>query len=688
MKNIVLLLSFISISLFTYAQNRLKVACVGDSITYGVGVSDSSTKSYPAQLATLLGNEYQVEAFGKSGATLLNKGHRPYTKEAVYQDALNFRPDIVIIHLGVNDTDPRNWPHHGDSFVKDYIDLIQSFKDVNPNVRVLVAEITPITNYHPRFISGTNDWQVKIRSAIKSIAQATGSDLIDFYSPLHSHPSMLPDAIHPNNQGAKAMAQVANSAITGNYGGLRMSMMYGDNMIIQRGKSINIKGIANSGELVKVKIGSQKREATANVRGEWFVSFLPLRVGTEYTLSISTEAKTLEYKNVAVGDVWLCSGQSNMAWTLKQANSGSTEIPTANNPKIRVYNTKNNISTNAISWSIEEIESVNNLNFYTPTDWQTLTPENAGDISAIAYYFGKDLQEETEIPIGLIINAVGGSNTESWIDRATLERELPQILNNWLSNDFIQPWVRSRAAQNIKNSPDKRFVRHPYEPTYLNEVGIKPLEQFPIKGIIWYQGESNAHNIEAHEELFTLLVKSWRENWSNPELPFYFVQLSSLNRPSWPTFRDSQRKLMEQIPHTGMVVSSDRGDSLDVHPRDKKDIGLRLARWALNKDYNKNITPSGPLFKWATTNNSKVYLTFNYSKGLKSSDGEPINGFEVAEIDGLYYPAEAHIAADKVVLRCKHIKNPKFVRYGWQPFTRANLVNEELLPASTFKIEL
>lgn len=159
------------------------------------------------------------------------------------------------------------------------------------------------------------------------------------------------------------------------------------------------------------------------------------------------------------------------------------------------------------------------------------------------------LQDSLNVPVGLICNAVGGSPTEAWIDRSTLEYQFPSILKNWTQNDFIQEWVRGRALTNMQKRTDN-LQRHPYEPCYLYEAGIRTLEQYPIKGVIWYQGESNAHNMDAHKKLFRLLVESWRRNWQSPELPFYFVQLSSLNRPSWPWFRDSQRQLMLQIPHT------------------------------------------------------------------------------------------------------------------------------------------
>ncbi len=673
-----------------FAGSRIRVACVGNSITYGVGVSDSLSESYPSVLGTLLGESYEVRAFAKSGATLLNRGHRPYIKERAYQEALAYRPDVVVIHLGVNDTDPRNWPNYGDEFIADYVSLIDSFKRVNPHVRVLVAEITPITERHPRFASGTYDWQLKIRDAIAVVADATGSQLIDFYTPLHSHPSMFPDAIHPNAQGAALMAEVAASAITGDYGGLQLSQMYSSNMILQRERPISIKGKANAGDRVEVRLGKRKASAITSAKGEWAVELPAMDAGTGYELIVETKERELSFDNVAIGEVWLLSGQSNMEWPLKWSATAAKELERAQDRDIRVYNMLSSVSTSAKAWSPEQVARVNSLDLFAPTQWQVLSQKSAADLSAIAYFVAQELSERLDgVPIGVIVNAVGGSTTESWIDRNTLERELMPILLNWRNNDFIQPWVRQRAGENLAAVEFDKFDRHPYEPSYLFESGIRPLDNYPIRGVMWYQGESNAHNVEAHEKLFELLVNSWRENWNSAQMPFYFVQLSSLSRPSWPAFRDSQRRLSERIEHTAMVVSSDRGDSLDVHPRHKRDIGLRLARVALAKEYGFDVESSGPLFKRAVESDGEVIVEFDHGRGMQSSDSEPISGFELAEFDGLYHPAKARVVGDgRIVVETKMVERPRYIRYSWQPFSRANLVNGDQLPASTFRAEV
>lgn len=687
MKKSFIIYLFLTLSVVLYAQqHRIKVACIGNSITYGYGLPDRATQSYPVQLQKMLGESYQVENFGKSGATLLNKGHRPYMQQDEYHRAIDFAGDIVVIHLGINDTDPRDWPDYRDFFVKDYIALIDSFRVANPEARIMIARLTPIADRHPRFLSGTRDWHGEIQLAIENVARYAGVQLIDFHKPLYPYPFMLTDAVHPDPEGAFVLAQTVYSAITGDYGGLKMPLLYTDNMVLQREVPLTIQGTANAGDQVTVSIADRQMKTKVGPNGKWSVTLSPLKAGEPYTLKISTNQKVLQYHNVLAGEVWLCSGQSNMEFMLKQASTARLDIPRAADQELRLYDMKARWRTNAVEWETTVLDSLNHLQYYKDTEWKECAPETVSDFSAIAYYFGKMLRDSLKVPVGLICNAVGGSPTEAWIDRTSLEYHFPAILKDWTQNDFIQEWVRGRAALNIKKSVNNR-QRHPYEPCYLYESGIRPLEQYPIRGIIWYQGESNAHNWEAHEALFKLLVNAWRKNWNDDCLPFYYVQLSSLDRPSWPWFRDSQRRMLNEISDIGMAVSSDHGDSSDVHPTCKQPVGERLARWALNKTYLKDIVPSGPLFRGADVRGEKVYLSFDYGQGMRSSDGKSLRCFEVAEFEGVYYPATAEVVGEQVKVYSKEVRNPRYVRYGWQPFTRANLVNRTGLPASTFRAE-
>lgn len=683
----------------TYAQKKVKVACVGNSVTYGAGIENREVNAYPAQLQRMLGDGYEVVNFGKSGATLLNKGHRPYCDQEEYKAALDFAGDRVIIHLGLNDTDPRNWPNYRDNFVSDYLALINSFRQANPDCRIWICRMTPISHRHPRFKSGTRDWYWMEQTTIEEIARLANTGLIDLQAGLYNRPDLLPDALHPTAEGAGILAKTIYQELTGNYGGLQMPITYSDYMVLQREKPLLISGTANADEKVTVQIAGQKKETVTASNGKWSVTLDPMQAGGPYELTIEaslpTEKKNkkktpasqkLVYKDVLVGEVWLCSGQSNMAFRVDELVDSQRKDLTGyagKQPQIRLFNMEPRWFTNAEEWDASVMDSLNRLQYYHDTQWTVCNAQTADKFSAVAFSFGRMLSDSLQVPVGLILNAIGGSGTEAWIDRKTLEFDFTDILYNWTQNDFIQDWVRGRAALNIKKSTNKQ-QRHPYEPCYLYETGIEPLQQYPIRGIIWYQGESNAQNMETHERLFPLLVNSLRENWQE-ELPFYYVQLSSIDRSSWTWFRESQRRMMQEIPNCGMAVSSDRGDSLNVHPRYKREIGERLARWALNRTYGHRIIPSGPLFRSVEFKDGAAYITFDYAEGLHTSDGQPIRTFEIAEYDGLFVPAQAEIVNGKVKVRSDKIACPQLVRYGWQPFTRANLVNGDELPASTFR---
>lgn len=687
MKKILLLLFLIST--FNLQAQTKKVACVGNSVTYGAGIEDRETNCYPAQLGRMLGKGYEVRNFGKSGTTLLRRGHRPYIEQQEYREAIRFAADRVVIHLGLNDTDPRDWPDYRDDFVGDYLTLIDSFRTANPKCKIWICSLTPISHRHPRFKSGTRDWYWQIQQTIEQIAQLGKTGLIDLQEGLYSRPDLLPDALHPTAEGAGILAKTVSQVLTGNYGGLQMPLTYSDNMVLQREKPLEIRGTANAGELVTVRIAGQEKQSVTGEYGNWQITLAPIPAGGPYTLDISTEKSKLSYRNVLAGEVWLCSGQSNMAFRVSESIDRQRKAFldfARTQPQIRLFDMKPCWETNAVEWETSALDSLNRLQYYRDTEWKECNEQSADRFSAVAFAFGQMLSDSLQVPVGLILNAVGGSPAEAWIDRKTLEFDFLDILYNWTENDFIQEWARGRALQNIKKATNK-LQRHPYEPCYLYESGIRPLDRFPVRGIIWYQGESNAHNVEAHEQLFPLLVGSWRKNWGE-ELPFYYVQLSSIDRPSWPRFRDSQRHLMEQIPNSGMAVSSDKGDSLNVHPRYKREIGERLAHWALSKTYGHTTLPSGPLYHSVTFRNGSAYVSFNYGEGMHASNGRELVCFEVAEEEGLFVPARAEVI-DNTTIRVwsEHIHSPRFVRYGWQPFTRANLVNGAGLPASTFRTE-
>ncbi len=665
---------------------KIKVSCVGNSVTYGYLIPEREKNCYPAQLARMLGENYEVANFGKSGATLLNQGHRPYMKQPEFKRALQFAGDLVVIHLGLNDTDPRDWPNFRDDFIPDYLALIDSFRMVNPKCKIWICRMSPISHRHLRFKSGTRDWYEQIQRTIGKVAEDAHVGLIDLQEELYCRPDLLPDALHPTAEGATILARTVFSAITGDYGGLQMPQVYSDNMVLQRGKELSIKGVANVGEKVTVQLGKQKRKTVTGPQGRWEVVLKDLQAGGPYRLDIATANRKLSYENVMIGEVWLCSGQSNMAFMVKQAQEAKRIIEEAPQANVRLFDMKPKVFTNMVKWDSSALVALNRLDYYQPTSWKLPDNETVGDFSAVAYNFGKMLSDSLGVTVGLVCNAIGGAPAEAFIDRKSLEfnHQLVDILYDWLHNDMIQDWVRGRAALNIEKSTLKQ-QRHPYEPCYLYETGIRPLKDFAIKGVIWYQGESNANNVELHESIFPVLVQSWREIWGQ-DLPFYFVQLSSLNRPSWPHFRDSQRRLAEKIGNSGIAVSSDVGNPTDVHPTRKREVGERLARLALNQTYGKkNITSSGPMFKGVRFEKRCAYVSFVNGIGMHSSDGEPLAGFELAGKDGLFYPAEAVVDGEQIKLFSPRVNLPCEVRYGWQPYSIGNLVNCDDLPASTFR---
>ena len=682
--------------LLAVAQKKIKVACIGNSVTYGYGHKEPGRTSYPTQLQQMLGDKYEVRNFGHSGATLLSKGHRPYINLPEYKAALEFAPDIAIIHLGLNDTDPRNWPNYRDEFYDDYVNIIEALRKVNPDVDVKVCLMSPIFHWHRRFKSGTRDWYWQIQEQIPWVAEYDMFELIDFSRYLYHRPDLMPDALHPNAEGAGILAKQVYSAITDDFGGLSLPAIYSDNMVIQRDKPFVVKGTANTGDKITVKLGKQKVVANTNEWGEWEASFAPMQAdGKSYTMTVECGKKKITYKNIVIGEVWLCSGQSNMAFMVKESSHKEQSLANVKGKDIRLYDMKPRVITNNVEWDSLDLVKLNSHDYYLPTSWQIQNEQNVCNFSAVAYHFGAMLADSLGVPVGLICNAVGGAPAEAFIDRKTLEFHpiLVDILYNWRENDMIQDWCRGRAKQNIAKSKNK-LQRHPYEPCYLYETGIMPIAHYPIKGAIWYQGESNAHNVELHEVIFPTLIDSWRRTWNNPEMPFYFVQLSSINRPSWPHFRDSQRRMAAEIENCDFAVSSDKGDPWDVHPKEKAPVGERLARLALNQTYGMgHVAQYGPAPVYAKrvieNTTGRIILEFSDAKELMTSDGKSLRGLEAGGAVGTFQAIpseEIRVEGNRIIIEGTKAACAMRIRYAWKPYTDANLVNEAGLPASTFEI--
>ncbi|MDQ2719229.1 MAG: sialate O-acetylesterase [Bacteroidota bacterium] len=456
---------------------------------------------------------------------------------------------------------------------------------------------------------------------------------------------------------------------------------------MQRNKPIPVFGTANANEEITVSFHNQIKKAKADADGKWKIIFNALPAGGPYTLDVQSENKKIEFSDILMGDVWLCSGQSNMLFRLNQSFEGTKAIANSANKNIRVYQLNAIEETDNVAWDSLILDQTNKLEYFSGR-WQQCNPLTSANFSAIGYFFGHKIQKEENVPVGLIQVAVGGAPIVSFMDRHSMEFDnyLVDELYDWKKSDFIMPWVRERAAMNLELSKDIR-QRHPYEPCYNYEAGISQFINTPIKGIIWYQGESDAHNVDLYSYNFARLISGWRNLWKE-NLPFYFVQLSSIDRASWPYFRDMQRKMSLQIPNTFMAVSSDYGDSLNVHPVHKQAVGERLALLALKNTYHKNIIANGPVIKSALQKEKQIFIDFTSAKKLRTRNNENLIGFEAMNEKGEILSPKAAIKNNKVILFLNKYEKIRKVFYGYKPFTRANLENEVGLPASTFSEEV
>ena len=469
---------------------------------------------------------------------------------------------------------------------------------------------------------------------------------------------------------------------------------FSDNMVIQRNRPLVIWGAGKPGSSINCRFNTFTASTKVEANGQWKVQLPAQKVSsTPNTLELSMETESIVLRNILIGDVWLCIGQSNMEWPMSRELHWKAEQQQADQPLIRflnpppagryVYNVKFKDSL---------LRRLNEENFYLWDGWKSSTASTAASMSAVAFYFAKRIQQDVDVPIGLINLSVGGAPLESFIGADALLADAnfkQKVQGNWLFNDALPVWIRQRGLQNLDSVPfiygDENGPHHAFKPGFAYKSGLLPLTDFSISGVLVYQGESNAEEtarVAEYGKLFTLLVNQYRMLWSNPDLPFYWVQLSAIERPLWPAFRDEQRKLLELIKHSGMAVIADHGLRNDVHPPNKKVVGERLARWALKDVYNQKIIASGPLPVSAKYKRNKITVNFRYADGLKTSDGKPLR--EIS-IDGKN-DASAFIKRNKIIIPVE--SKPQGVWYGWKPFSEGNLINSAGLSASTFTLKI
>ena len=679
-------------SLVSYAAEPIKVACIGNSVTAGYLLKDPEWESYPSVLQRLLGPNYEVGNFGHSGATLLFKGHRPYVQMPEFKKALDWDADIFVIHLGLNDTDPRNWPNYASEFKRDYNALIDSLTHKNPAKRVIIAQMSPITALHSRFRTGTLQYFDEIQAEIKRIADARNLELINLSDPLYNYAHLLPDALHPTSEGAIRMARYVYGSLTGDWGGLSMSPYYGDGMVLQRGKKIRISGQADGGARVTVHVDKDREYlAMSNHLGKWSMLIDSLSTERSHSITIMSKGQRLQYNNVLAGDVWLASGQSNMAWKLNQTKDQRREAY-RDDDRLRAYVMQPIAETNKTAWPEDMLTQVNNHQYYKKTSWQTAQHiENTGQWSAVAYHFGRALRDSLpDVPIAIVCNPIGGAPIESFVSQRTLEHNLPDMLTKWYDKPYSMPWVRERAKENIALRPQGQ--RHPYEPGYLYAEGIEPLHGLSFKGILWYQGESNADNPSLYKQLFPLLVDDFRQTLGK-NLPIYTVQLPGISsRPEWSEFRLLQEDLTS-VEEGGknaqknifLVPTYDCADSLDVHPRYKYAVGNRLARLALQKTYHREQaygqTKLGDI---SLVRHGKKYYLISDGTFIKQNQAlvkGDIQGFEFAHADGVYFPVSLEQDKKGRLFVSRAIGDGLVsYRYAYPAYTKANLYNQYGIP--------
>lgn len=483
---------------------------------------------------------------------------------------------------------------------------------------------------------------------------------------------------------------------------LALPSIFGDHMVLQQGKDIQVWGWADPGETVNVKLGDAEESATANDAGDWRVSFEPRATGDTLVLEVTNEKDTLVFEDVLLGEVWLCSGQSNMQWPLSSANNATLEIANADYPEMRLFS----VTRTVAEAPQKDCEGT----------WMVCTPESAGGFSAVGYFFGRELHQALGQPVGVINTSWGGTPAESWTTHESLMADpiLTPMVERWNADDAayheakaaydtaLADWKVAEEKAKVEgvDPPEKPAVptnnaRDSWRPAGLYNAMIAPLVPFGIQGAIWYQGESNAGRAWQYRTLFPRMIKDWHAAWNQGAFPFLFVQLANytarVDEPGdsdWAELREAQNMTLDAVENSGQAVIIDIGMADDIHPKNKQEVGRRLALIARAKTYGEDVVPSGPVYKSMNVNEKEVTLTFDHADlGLQAYDQGKLVGFAVAGEDKKFVWANAKIDGDKVIVSSEEVAAPVAVRYGWANNPFCNLHNGVGLPASPFRTD-
>jgi len=485
--------------------------------------------------------------------------------------------------------------------------------------------------------------------------------------------------------GSSARAEVKTPAI------------FGDHMVLQRDQANPVWGWADPGEEVTVKIGDQTKTTKAGDDGAWRVALDPLPAGGPLELTVEGKNK-LSFGDVLVGEVWICSGQSNMQFSVSSSIDGDLEALTADRPQIRLI-------------TVPQVGTQEPQRDFRGA-WQVCSPETVGDFSAVGYVFGRQLQEALKVPVGLIDNSWGGSACEAWIprDRLAADPKYKDLLDAWAEREAAYPEAKKAfeayqaAAKKAKaeGQPAPKAVPNPdglmngnARPANIYNGVLLPTIGYGIRGAIWYQGETNVGRAYQYRDMFPLMIQTWRDQWGQGDFPFYWVQLADFleEKPeptdsAWAELREAQTMTL-RLPNTGEAVIIDLGEGKDIHPRNKRDVGNRLARWALSRDYGVDVPAQSPTYKAMEAKDGKVVLTFDHvDGGFRPFDVNAPVGFAIAGADRKFVWAEAKITGPNTVeVWSDQVSDPQAVRYGWADNPVCNLYSNANLPTTPFRTD-
>ena len=469
---------------------------------------------------------------------------------------------------------------------------------------------------------------------------------------------------------------------------VQLPNIFSDSMVLQRGQENRVWGRADAGEKVTVTIAKQTHKATAGADGNWQVKLSPLSVGDPLELKVKGNNE-IKFDDVLVGEVWVCSGQSNMAMTVNSSNAADLERAAAHFPRIRMINFPRLGTQNPV-WT------------HDSSSWMVCSPETVGQFSAVGYFFGRQLYQTIDVPIGLINNAWGGSACEAWINRDLLKADpaYEPMLERWkklqTSYDGLKGKPSLTAGEKKQLANLNRQLSGNHNPSNIYNGVLKSHLGYGIRGAIWYQGESNAGRAYQYRHLFPLMISNWRDEWGQADFPFYWVQLADFQNEnvepgdsSWAELREAQTMTMDKLANTGEAVIIDTGEGYDIHPKNKQTVGRRLARWALAKNYEVDIPCQSPRYKSMERSGNKITLTFDHvGAGWRPFDVREARGFAIAGEDKKFVWAQSKILKDgRIEILSNQVADPVAARYGWAENPVVNMFNKAGLPLTPFRTD-